>query len=85
VDEISEQLIGEMRPPVNAAPCQRRRVDYEYPRKEVTDFFMFFEPLRGWRRAWIAPRRRKIEWAWWVKQLLDEHYPEADPWCWSAS
>jgi len=27
--------------------------------------------------VWIAPQRRKVEWAWCVKQLLDEHYPRA--------
>ena len=55
-----------------------RRVDYEYERKGVADLFMFFEPLRGWRRVWITPQRRKVEWAWCVKQLLDEHYPQAE-------
>ena len=61
--------------PMDAEPGQPRRVDYEYERKGVADLFMFFEPLRGWRRVWITPQRRKVEWAWCVKQLLDEHYP----------
>jgi DDE superfamily endonuclease len=77
MDETSKQLIGETRLPVDAAPGQPRRVDYEYERKGVADLFLFFEPLRGWRRVWIAPQRRKIEWAWFVKQLLDDHYPQA--------
>ena len=47
-------------------------------RKGVADLFMFFEPLRGWRRVWITPQRRKVEWAWCVKQLLDENYPQAE-------
>ena len=78
MDETSKQLIGETRLPVDAAPGQPRRVDYEYERKGVADLFMFFEPLRGWRRVWITPQRRKVEWAWCVKQLLDEHYPQAE-------
>jgi transposase len=77
MDETSKQLIGETRLPVDAAPGQPRRVDYEYERKGVADLFLFFEPLRGWRRVWIAPQRRKVEWAWFVKQLLDDHYPQA--------
>jgi hypothetical protein len=28
--------------------------------------------------VWIAPQRRKVEWAWCVKQLLEEHYPEVE-------
>ena len=78
MDETSKQLIGETRSPVDAAPGQPRRVDYEYERKGVADLFMFFEPLRGWRRVWIAPQRRKIEWAMFVKRLLNEHYAEAE-------
>ena len=78
MDETSKQLIAETRLPVGAAPGQPRRVDYEYERKGVADLFMFFEPLRGWRRVWITPQRRKVEWAWCVKQLLDEHYPQAE-------
>jgi len=78
MDETSKQLIGETRPSVDAEPGQPRRVDYEYERKGVADLFMFFEPLRGWRRVWIAPQRRKVEWAWCVKQLLEEHYPDAE-------
>ena len=44
MDETSKQLIGETRYPVDAAPGQPRRVDYEYERKGVADLFMFFEP-----------------------------------------
>jgi len=78
MDETSKQLIGETRRPVDAAPGQPRRVDYEYERKGVADLFMFFEPLRGWRKVWIAPQRRKVEWAVFVKRLLTEHYAEAE-------
>jgi hypothetical protein len=78
MDETSKQLIAETRPPEEPAPGRARRVDYEYERKGVADLFMFFEPLRGWRRVWIAPQRRKVEWAWCVKRLLGEHYPQAE-------
>jgi hypothetical protein len=76
MDETSKQLIGETRGPLEAAPGQPRRMDYEYERQGVADLFMFFEPLRGWRQVWIAPQRRKVEWAWFVKHLLDDHYPQ---------
>jgi DDE superfamily endonuclease len=78
MDETSKQLIAETRSPQEAEPGRERRVDYEYQRKGVADLFLFFEPLRGWRRIWITPQRRKVEWAWCVKQLLDEHYPQAE-------
>lgn len=77
MDETSKQLIAETRSPQDAGPGRERRVDYEYERKGVADLFLFLEPLRGWRRVWITPQRRQVEWAWCVKQLLDEDYPEA--------
>jgi hypothetical protein len=30
------------------------------------------------RRVWITPQRRKVEWAWCVKPLLDEPYAKAE-------
>jgi len=78
MDETSKQLIGETRQPLDPEPGQPLRVDYEYERKGVADLFMFFEPLRGWRKVWISPQRRKLEWAECVKQLLNNHYPHAD-------
>jgi DDE superfamily endonuclease len=78
MDETSKQLIAETRRPQDAEPGRERRVDYEYERKGVADLFVFFEPLRGWRRIWITPQRRKVECAWCVKQLLDESYPDAE-------
>jgi hypothetical protein len=77
-DETSKQLIAATRLPEEAKPGPARRVDFEYERKGVADLFLFFEPLRGWRRVWITPHRRKVEWAWCVKQLLDENDPDAE-------
>jgi hypothetical protein len=39
--------------------------------------FLFFEPLRGWRRVWVTDHRRRVEWAGCVKELLAVHYPDA--------
>ena len=78
MDETSKQLIAETRRPEDPKPGRARRVDYEYERKGVADLFLFFEPLRGWRQIWITPQRRKVEWAWCLKQLLDENYPHVE-------
>jgi len=77
MDEASKQLIAETRDPV-AEECGRvKRVDHEYERKGVCNLFMFFEPLRGWRKVWVTDQRRKVEWAWCVKMLLEDIYPKA--------
>lgn len=77
MDEASKQLVGEVRQPVEARPGQVQRLDSESERKGTCNLFMFFEPLRGWRHVWVTTQRRKVEWAWCVKELLDTHYPAA--------
>jgi DDE superfamily endonuclease len=77
MDESSKQLVGEVRPPLDMAPGRVRRRDHEYERKGVCNLFLFFEPLRGWRHVWVTEQRREVEWAWCVKQLLEQYYTEA--------
>src|SRR5262245_35551653 len=77
MDESSKQLIAEVRTPQDVKPGHVRREDNEYERKGVCNLFMFFEPLRGWRRVWVTEQRRKVEWACCVKKLLEEYYPKA--------
>jgi hypothetical protein len=77
MDESSKQLIGEVRKPLDAQPGRVRRMDSEYERQGTCNLFVFFEPLRGWRRVWVTDQRRRVEWAWCLKELLDVHYPDA--------
>jgi DDE superfamily endonuclease len=77
MDESSKQLVGEVRPPLDPTPGRVRRRDNEYERKGVCNLFLFFEPLRGWRHVWVTGQRRKVEWAWCVRELLGVYYPEA--------
>jgi hypothetical protein len=77
MDESSKQLIGEVRKPLDAQPGRVRRMDSEYEREGTCNLFLFFEPLRGWRRVWVTDQRRRVEWAWCMKELLDVHYPDA--------
>jgi DDE superfamily endonuclease len=77
MDESSKQLVGEVRSPCEARPRRVRRMDSEYERKGTCNLFLFVEPLRGWRRVWVTDQRRKVEWAYCVKELLDVHYPDA--------
>ena len=36
------------------------------------------EPLRGWRVAEVTPRRTKLDWALFVRELMDVHCAEAE-------
>ena len=55
-----------------------KRLDSEYERKGTCNLFMFIEPLRGWRHVWVTDQRRKVEWAWCVKELLEVYYADAE-------
>ena len=52
--------------------------DYEYERNGVSNLFMLFAPLEGWRRVEVTDRRTKADWARVVKQLVDVEYAHKD-------
>jgi len=78
LDETSKQLISETRIPVTASPGQPARYDYEYKRNGVANLFMIFEPLIGKRRVKVTERRTKIDWAYCVRETVDQIYPDAE-------
>jgi hypothetical protein len=78
LDETSKQLIGEIRIPVPACPGQPARYDYEYKRNGVANLFMIFEPLIGKRHVKVTQRRTKIDWAYCVREMVDQIYPDAE-------
>ncbi|WP_459555939.1 hypothetical protein [Lacunimicrobium album] len=51
IDEASKQIIADVEPALPLSPGQPRREDHHYQRQEVQALFMFFDPLRGWRRV----------------------------------
>ena len=78
LDETSKQQVKEMRLPRPAQPGAAGSFDYEYERNGVSNLFMLFAPLEGWRRVEVTDRRTKADWARVVKQLVDEDYPHKD-------
>jgi hypothetical protein len=84
LDECSKQLIGEVRTPLPPRPAKDDRpgraecYDCEYVRNGTANLFMAFEPLGGWREVAVTDRRRREDWARFVRDLVDGHYREAD-------
>ena len=84
LDECSKQLIGEVRPPLPPRPARDDRpgraecYDCEYVRNGTANLFMAFEPLGGWREVAVTDRRRREDWARFVRDLVDGRYREAD-------
>ena len=78
LDETSKQQVKETREPRPARPGAAGIYDYEYERNGVSNLFMLFAPLEGWRRVEVTDRRTKVDWARVVRQLVVEHYADKD-------
>jgi hypothetical protein len=78
MDEASKQLVGEIRVPLPARPGEPARHDCEYVRNGTANLFMAFEPLAGWRHVDVTETRKRVDWAWFVKGLLDGRYRDAE-------
>jgi hypothetical protein len=77
MDETSLQLLGDVRPPLAAAPGRTAREDYEYIRGGVCHLFLAVEPLGGWRTVAVTERRTRRDWACFMRDLAG-HYPAAE-------
>ena len=78
MDESSKQLTKEVREPLPASPGQPLKYDTEYERNGTASIFMAFEPLQGLRYTKITKQRTQIDWAMYIKDLVDNHYSEAE-------
>ena len=77
MDEASKQVVADMEPALPMAPGQPRREDHHYQRKDVRAVFVFFDPVRGWRRVSNRRSRTREDWAEEVQRLVDVDYPQA--------
>lgn len=78
LDEKPKQLIEEVRTPTPAASGRPRRYDSHYHRHGVANLFIAAEPLAGRRRLAVTGRRTRIDFARFVRRLVDEDYPQAE-------
>lgn len=78
MDEMSKQLAKEVRQPLPAQPGRPQRYDSEYKRNGVANLFVGFAPLEGWRNLEVTQRRARVDWAHFVRDLVDEHFPNAE-------
>jgi hypothetical protein len=77
MDESNKQLVGEVKDPIPAAPGHARLVDHEYVRNGVAEIFMEVEPLAARRHVAVSERRTRLDWAHFIKGMLDERYRQA--------
>ena len=77
-DERPCQRLMDVGEPLPMKPGRPRREDNEYERKRSCNLFLLFQPLAGWRQATVTERRTREEFAYQMKALVDEFFPEAE-------
>lgn len=78
MDEGSKQLLADTREPLPMEKGKAKREDYEYGRKGVCSVFVANEPLAGKRIVKATERRTKKDWALFMREVIDIHYPVAE-------
>lgn len=78
MDETNKQQIKEVRTPISFKPGEPRRYDTEYERNGTSNIFLSFEPLKGKRQVEVTAHRTKVDWANFIKTLVDVEYADAE-------
>ena len=78
VDETSKQQIQETRQPLPIVEGLPSRYDSEYQRNGVSNLFMIFAPLQGFRHVEVTDKRTAVDFAHICRDLVDVHFPEAE-------
>lgn len=76
-DEKSVQLLDDVREGIAMTPGHTRREDYEYKRNGTRNLFVFVEPQTGYRQVLVTRHRRKEDFAYAMRYLVDVIYPDA--------
>jgi hypothetical protein len=77
-DERPCQLIEDVLVPLPMEPGKTKREDYHYKRNGVCTVFIAFEPLTGQRFVQVRQRRTKKDYAEFMQELAESHYPSAE-------
>jgi hypothetical protein len=78
MDEGSTQVLAHTRKPIAMEVGQAERVEYEYERKGVCRVFLAMEPETGACQVRVSKQRTKKDWALFVREVIDVHYPQAE-------
>jgi hypothetical protein len=78
LDEASKQLLKDKRERLPMRPGNPEHYDSEYEREGVCSIFLASEPLAGRRYLEVREQRTRKDWAEFVRELIEEHYPDAE-------
>lgn len=78
MDEAGKELQAHAHEPVLMAPGKPAREDPEYHRNGSAGISLACAPHLGWRQTWVHDHRTRVEWAHVMRDLVDEHFPDAE-------
>jgi len=76
-DEKSTQILAPTRNALSLSAGKAKRTDYEYERLGTRNIFVVVEPKAGRRRTKVTKRRKKCQFAYALKHLVIDQYPNA--------
>jgi transposase len=77
MDETSKQQLKDKREPIEMKPGSAEKYDTEYERNGTSNIFLACEPLTGKRKIKVTDHRKKVDWADFIKEVVDGDYPKA--------
>jgi hypothetical protein len=78
MDEGANTLQADKQDPLSMRAGQVEREDDEYERKGFAQVFLAVEPLVGKRIVQARARRPKADWAYFLRELIEIHSPQAE-------
>ena len=78
LDEKSKQLLGNKRRSIPIKPGSSEKYDYEYIRNGTANIFVAIELKAGKRMTQVTKRRTRIDFAEFMKILINEKYSDAE-------
>lgn len=78
MDEKSKQLIEDSRKSIPMKPGSPEKYDYEYIRKGKVNIFVAVDPKAGKRVIKVTDRRTKMDFAYFIKYLVDLEYSDVE-------
>jgi len=77
VDEKTKQLLENLRSPRKMREGKSYRIDYHYKRVGTRNIFVAIEPKGGQRFTRVTERKTKADYANFLVDLVQNHYPDA--------
>ncbi len=78
MDEGAKTLQAQTHDPLPMQAGKVEREDYEYEREGFAHVFIAVEPIVGKRIVQARTRRTKADWAYFMRELIEVHYPHAE-------